>query len=141
MFPILRKQKLAENTYLMEIEAPDIAKKAKAGQFIMLRIDEQGERIPLTITDVDKKSITIVFLVVGYTTEKLSTLKKGDSLLNFVGPLGHPSLMKEYGTVCLVGGGLGVAPIFPIAKALKKAKNKVICIIGAKSKKFLFWEE
>ncbi|MFH2028466.1 MAG: sulfide/dihydroorotate dehydrogenase-like FAD/NAD-binding protein [Nanoarchaeota archaeon] len=138
---ILKKQKLAENTYLMEIDAPDVAKKAQPGQFIILRIDEEGERIPLTIADFDKKVITLVFLVVGHTTERLSNLKKGDSLLDFVGPLGLPSLIKEYGNVCLVGGGLGIAPIYPIAKALKKANNNIITILGAKSKSNLFWED
>ena len=136
MFTILKKQKLAENTYLMEIEAPDIARKAKPGQFIVLMIDEQGERIPLTIADYTKKSVTIVFLAVGYTTKKLSTLRKGDTISDLLGPLGKPSLIKEYGNVCLVGGGLGIAPIYPIARALKKEKNNLITIIGAKNKKF-----
>ncbi|MFH1642702.1 MAG: sulfide/dihydroorotate dehydrogenase-like FAD/NAD-binding protein [Nanoarchaeota archaeon] len=141
MFSILRKQKLAENTFEMEVHAPEMAKKARPGQFVMLRIDETGERIPLTIADYSKSTITLVFLVVGYTTEKLSRLKKGDVLLDFVGPLGKPSLVKEYGTVCLIGGGLGIAPIYPIAKILKKAGNSVICILGAKSKVHLFWED
>jgi len=141
MFKIAKKQKLAENTYLMEIAAPEIAKKAKAGQFIILRIDEKGERIPLTIADFNKKTITIVFLVVGKTTEQLANLRKGDYLLDFVGPLGNPSEIKEYGSVCLVGGGLGIAPIYPIGMALRKSKNRVIAIIGAKSRKHLFWED
>lgn len=140
MFSILKKQKVAENTYLMEIEAPDIAKKTKPGHFVILRIDKEGERIPLTIADYNRKTITIVFLVVGHTTEKLSNLRKGDSILDVTGPLGNPSLIKEYGTVCLVGGGLGIAPIYPITKALKKANN-IITIIGAKSKNHLFWED
>ncbi len=140
MSDILKKKKLGENIYLMDVEAPDIAKKARPGQFVILRIDEKGERIPLTIADYDKKKITLVFLVVGHTTERLSQLKKGDKLLDFVGPLGKPSLIKDYGTVCMVGGGLGIAPIYPIAKALKK-NNKIITIIGAKTKKHLFWED
>ncbi|MFH1323920.1 MAG: sulfide/dihydroorotate dehydrogenase-like FAD/NAD-binding protein [Nanoarchaeota archaeon] len=141
MFPVLQKRKLSENTYLMEIEAPEIAKKAKAGQFLVLRIDEKGERIPLTIADSDKKVITIVFLVVGKTTTELSLLKKGESLLDVVGPLGNPSKIQEYGNVVIIGGGLGIAPIYPITKALKQAKNKVTAIIGAKSKDHLFWED
>lgn len=141
MFPISQKRKLAENTYLIEIEAPEIARKAKAGQFIVLRIDEKGERIPLTIADSSKKTITIVFLVVGKTTAELSLLKKGDSLMDVVGPLGNPSKIEGYGNVVIIGGGLGIAPIYPIAKALKEAKNKVIAIIGAKSKEHLFWED
>ena len=141
MFPILQKRKLAENTFLIEIEAPEIAKKAKAGQFIMLRIDEKGERIPLTIADSTKKTITIVFLIVGKTTTQLSLLKKGDNLTDVVGPLGNPSKIEEYGHVCIIGGGLGIAPIYPIAKALKQAKNRITAIIGAKSKDHLFWED
>src|SRR3989338_1642957 len=139
-YEILKKQKIAENTYEMQIEAPAVAKKAQAGQFIILRIDEKGERIPLTIADYDKKAITIVFLVAGRTTQQLSTLRKGDFILDFAGPLGNPSHIKEFGTVCMVGGGLGVAPIYPIAKALKKAGNKIVTILGAKDKSYLFWE-
>lgn len=139
MFPILQKRKLAENTFLMEIEAPDIAKKAKAGQFVIIRIDDKGERIPLTIADSTKKTITIVFLVVGKTTTQLSELKKGDTLIDVVGPLGNPSKIQEYGNIVIIGGGLGIAPIYPIAKALKQAKNRVTAIIGAKSKDHLFW--
>jgi ferredoxin--NADP+ reductase len=141
MYPILQKKKLAENTYMMEIEAPEVAKKAKPGQFIILRIDEKGERIPLTIADSTKKTIIMVFLVVGKTTEELSLLKKGDSLIDFVGPLGIPSKLQEYGHVVLIGGGLGIAPIYPVAKALKKLNNRITVIMGAKSKKYLFWED
>jgi len=141
MYPILQKRKLAENTYLIEIEAPLIAKRAKAGQFIILRIDEKGERIPLTIADTTKRTIIIVFLVVGKTTTDLSLLKKGDSLMDVVGPLGNPSKIQEYGNVVIIGGGLGIAPIYPIAKALKESKNKVTAVIGTKSRKYLFWED
>lgn len=141
MFSILQKRKLAENTYLIEMEAPEIARKAKAGQFIVLRIDEKGERIPLTIAGSTKRTITIVFLVVGKTTTELSLLKKGDSLMDVVGPLGNPSKIVDYGNVVIVGGGLGIAPSYPIAKALKEAKNKVTAVIGAKSRKYLFWED
>lgn len=141
MFPIAQKRKLAENTYLMEIEVSEIAKKAKAGQFIIIRIDEKGERIPLTIADSTKKTITVVFLVVGKTTTQLASLKKGDSLMDVVGPLGNPSKTGQFGNVCIIGGGLGIAPIYPIAKSLKQEKNRVTAIIGAKSKKYLFWED
>ncbi len=139
MFPIFQKKKLAEDTYLMEIEAPLIAKKAKAGQFVIIRIDEKGERIPLTIADSSKKTITIVFLVVGKTTTQLASLKKDDSLFDVTGPLGNPSNIREFGSVCIIGGGLGIAPLYPIAKALKSTGNKVTAILGAKSKKYLFW--
>ena len=141
MFPITQKRKLAENTYLIELEAPEIAKRAKAGQFVVIRIDEKGERIPLTIADSSKKTITIVFLVAGKTTTNLSLLKGGDSLMDVVGPLGNPSKIQEYGNVVIIGGGLGIAPIYPIVQALKKAKNKVTAIIGAKSRNHLFWED
>ncbi|MBW2975449.1 sulfide/dihydroorotate dehydrogenase-like FAD/NAD-binding protein [Candidatus Woesearchaeota archaeon] len=141
MYPILQKRKLAENTYLIEIEAPAIAKKAKPGQFVILMIDEKGERIPLTIADSGKRTITIVFLAVGKTTTQLSALKKGDSIVDFVGPLGTPSKIQEYGNVCVIGGGLGIAPIYPIIRALKKAENNITAILGARSKDNLFWED
>lgn len=140
MNKVVKKQKLAENTYLIEIDAPDIAKKVQPGQFVILRVNETGERIPLTIADYTKKTITLVFLVVGKTTEELSKLRKNDFLLDLAGPLGNKSEIKEYGSVCLIGGGLGIAPIYPIAKALKK-ENELTIIIGAKSKNYLFWEE
>jgi NAD(P)H-flavin reductase len=141
MFKVLKKQKLAENTFMIEISAKDIAKKAKPGQFIILRIDEKGERIPLTIADSTKKSIILVVLKVGHTSERLSKLKKGDTILDFIGPLGNASEIDKYGNVCLIGGGLGIAPIYPIAKAMKEQGNKVITILGAKSKKHLFWQD
>lgn len=141
MFPILQKRKLAEDTYLIEIEAAEIAKKAKAGQFVILRKDEKAERIPLTIADFTKKTITIILLVVGKTTTELALLKKGDSLLDVVGPLGNPSKIVENCNVVVIGGGLGIAPIYPIVKALKSMDNRITAIIGAKSKNYLFWED
>ena len=141
MFKVLQKKKLAENTFMLEIDAKDIASKAKPGQFIILRIDKKGERIPLTIADSTKKSITLVVLNVGHTSDRLSKLKKGDSILDFIGPLGNASEIDRYGNVCFIAGGLGIAPVYPIAKAMKEAGNKVITIIGAKSKKHLFWED
>lgn len=141
MFKVLHKKKLAENTFMLQIEAREIAKKAKPGQFIILRIDEKGERIPLTIADKTNTSIILVILNVGHTTDRLSKLKKGDKILDLIGPLGNASALEKFGTVCLVGGGLGIAPIYPIAKALKDRGNKIITIIGAKSKNYLFWED
>jgi ferredoxin--NADP+ reductase len=141
MYQILKKQKLAGDIYLMQIKAPDIAKKAKAGQFIILQIDEIGERIPMSISDFDSKSITVIFAVVGRTTKELAKLKKGNSLLHFTGPLGNPTEVMQFGNVCLVGGGFGIAPIYPIAREMKKAGNNVTIIAGAKSKKNLFWED
>jgi len=139
MFKIIEKTELADNTFLMKIFAPHIAKKAQPGQFIILRIGEKDERIPLTIADHDNETVTIIFLISGYTTNKLSKLNQGDSLLDFVGPLGNPAPMENFGTVVLVGGGLGIAPITPQAKKLKELGNKVICIVGARSKNNLFW--
>lgn len=143
MYPIIEKKTLSENVKLMKIKAPLIAKKAQPGQFIILRIDEKGERIPLTIADFDRKkgTITIIFLEVGKTTKQLGTLNVGDSLENFVGPLGVPSEVKRYGTVVCVGGGVGIAPLYPIVKALKEKGNYVISILGAKTKTLLLLEK
>ena len=143
MYPILYKEDLAPKIHLFKIGAPAVARKAKAGQFIVVRIDEKGERIPLTIADWDdiEGSITIVFMEIGTTTSRLATLKAGDSLLNFVGPLGQPSHIEKFGTVVCVGGGVGVAPIFPIARSLRKAGNKVISILGSRCQDILFWQD
>ncbi|WP_338832792.1 Dihydroorotate dehydrogenase B (NAD(+)), electron transfer subunit [Moorella humiferrea] len=143
MYRIVRKEVMSPVIKLMEIEAPEVAAKARAGQFIILRIDEEGERIPLTIADFDRSrgTITTIFQEVGYTTRRLGALEEGDTLTDFVGPLGQPSEIENYGRVVCVGGGVGVAPIFPIARALKEAGNEVISIIGARTKELLFWEE
>jgi len=141
MFKISQKSKLAEKTHWIEIEAPEIAVKSKAGQFVMLMIDEKSEKIPLTLADMGKKTITFVVLEAGKTTQELAKLKKGSSIFSLTGPLGSPSEIKQYGKVCLIGGGLGIATIYPIAKALKAQKNEITIIIGAKNKKFLFWED
>ncbi len=143
MYPILHKEILSDINKLMIVEAPAVARKAQAGQFIILRIDEQGERIPLTIADYDREAgtITIIFQEVGKTTMQLGTLEIGDELATFAGPLGHPTEIENYGTVICIGGGVGIAPIFPITRALKEAGNHVISIIGARTKELLFWEE
>ncbi len=143
MYEIIGRETLVPNNHLFKVEAPAVARKARAGQFVIIRIDEKGERIPLTIADWDREegSITIVFMEVGVTTRKLAQLKAGDFLDNFVGPLGLPSHIEKFGTVVCVGGGVGVAPIFPIARAFKEAGNKIISIIGARSKDLLFWED
>lgn len=141
MSEILEKKKLAENIYSFKLKAPEIAKKAKAGHFVMLRIDEEGERIPLTIADYDKNSITVVAQVVGKTTQDLSNMKKGNKILDLVGPLGNPSEIEKVGTVCLIVGGCGCAEILPIAKEFKKKRNNIIVIYGARNKKLLFWEK
>ncbi len=126
------------------LEAPLIAKKCKAGQFIILRTDEDSERIPLTIADFDrdKGTITIVFQEVGNTTRHLGQdFAVGDDILDLVGPLGQPSHIENFGTVVCVGGGIGVAPVYPIARELKKAGNKVISIIGARNKDLIIFED
>ena len=143
MYKIISTQELVPCNYLFKIEAPQVAAKARAGQFVILKIDEKGERIPLTIADWEPGagSITIVFMEVGATTRRLAQLKGGDSVANFVGPLGEPSHIERFGTVVCVGGGVGIAPIYPIARALREAGNRVISIIGARSKDLLFWED
>ena len=143
MFKILKKEEWSPSVFAMEIEAPRVARKAKAGQFIVLRVDEEGERIPLTIADFNRETgaVLIVFQVIGASTMKLAALKAGDSIVDFVGPLGQPSEIEKFGTVVVVGGGIGVAPTYPIARAMKEAGNKVIAIMGAKTKDILIMEE
>ena len=144
MFTIVLKRKLNENVTLMEINAPDIAKKAKAGQFIILRIDEQGERIPLTIADhdIEKGTVTIIYQIVGGTTMKLDTLNEGDNLLDFVGPLGTPTHIEPHvKSVCVVGGGVGCAIAYPQAKALHNAGIKVDMIAGFRNKDIVILED
>ena len=143
MFKILEKAFLQEIVVKMVIEAPEIARKRKAGQFVVLMIDEKGERIPLTIVDSDseKGTITIIYQIVGKTTAKMAEMEKGDFILNVLGPLGHPTEIKNFGTAVVVGGGVGIGVAYPIAAALKKAGNKVISIIGARTKDILILEE
>jgi ferredoxin--NADP+ reductase len=137
------KQDLVPGIHLFKVAAPSVAKKARPGQFVVVRIDETGERIPLTIADWDEKegSVTIVFMEVGTTTARLALLGEGDSMANFVGPLGLPTHIERFGTVVCVAGGVGVAPIAPIARELKEAGNKIISILGARSQNLLFWED
>jgi len=143
MYRIIAKEKLAANVFLMAVEAPEVAKKARAGQFIIIRVDDQGERIPLTLADWDaeKGSVTFVFMVVGTTTRKLALLDVGDSLVNFVGPLGRPTEVEKFGTVVCVAGGYAVATIAPIARAMREAGNTVISIMGFRTRELVFWEE
>jgi ferredoxin--NADP+ reductase len=143
MFRILKKKELSDLVTLFEIEAKAIALKAKAGNFFVLRINEHGERIPLTIADFDRErgTITTVFQKVGKTTHHLGTLNEGDSISDVIGPLGAPSHIENFGKIICVGGGVGIAPVFPIARALRNAGNKLISIIGARSRDLIFWEE
>ena len=144
MYRILKKQELSPGILEYDIEAPRVAKKALPGQFIVLRVNEEGERVPLTIADFDRERgiVTILFQVVGASTDLLASLKEGDSILDFVGPLGQPSeLSNHMGTVVFVGGGIGVAPVYPIARAAHELGNKVISILGAKTKDILIFED
>lgn len=144
MYKIISKQELSSGIFQMEIEAPQIAKKVQSGQFVILRINEEGERIPLTVADYDREKglIKIIFQAVGLSTKLLGNMKENDYILDFVGPLGKRSeISSGLGTVVCIGGGIGVAPIYPVAKAMKEAGNKVISIIGARSKDILIMEE
>jgi len=140
---ILRKEQLAPEVFLMELNAPEIARKHRAGQFIILRVNDRGERIPLTVADKnpDKGTITLIFQVVGKTTMMLSDLNTGEEISDLVGPLGNPTEVEYFGTVVCIGGGVGVAPLYPIAKALKQAGNHLVSIIGARSANLLILEE
>ena len=143
MYRIIKKEKLAENIDRFYLKAPLIAEKARAGQFVVIRVNEEGERIPLTIADYDRKKgiVSIVSMRVGKTTTLLAGLKQGDSIQDVVGPLGNASEIKNFGRVICIGGGVGVAPMFPIARELKKAGNYVISIIGARSRDLLILKE
>ncbi len=143
MHKVLVKKELAPQIKLIKVHAPDIVEKAKPGQFVILRIDEKGERIPLTLVDWEneKEAITLIFQEVGVSTIKLGMLKIGDEILNIVGPLGSPSDIKHHGSVAVVCGGVGTAAAYPIAKAFKEAGNKVISIVGARSKELLILED
>jgi NAD(P)H-flavin reductase len=143
MFRIIYRETLATKIHLFKIEAPAVARKAQPGQFVVVRVDERGERIPLTIADWNEKegSVSMVFMEVGATTFRLAQLKAEESVADFVGPLGVPSDIEKFGTVVCVAGGVGVAVITPIAKALKEKGNNIISILGARSKDLLFWED
>jgi len=144
MYKILEKQVFSPIIKELVVEAPKVAKSCKAGQFIILRIHEEGERIPLTIADYDREkgTITIVFQEVGKSTTQLGQMEVGDTIMDFVGPLGEPSHIEKFdGTVVVVGGGVGIAPVHPIARDLKEAGNDVIGIIGSRTGDLLFWED
>lgn len=142
-YKILRKKELCANQYELTIHAPYITKNAQAGQFIILRVSKDGERVPLTIADYDREKgeLTIVFMAVGYTTKQLATLEVGDELVDIVGPLGQPTHIEKYGTVVCLAGGYGAAPCYLIAKAFKEAGNKVYMIMGARTKDLIFWQD
>jgi len=143
MYKVLAKQDLAPQIKLFKVHAPDIAEKAKPGQFVIIRVDEKGERIPLTLVDweKDKEAITLIFQEVGVSTRKLGMLEVDDEILNIVGPLGNPSDIKHHGSVAVVCGGVGTAAAYPLAKAFKEEENKVISIVGARTKELLILED
>ncbi|MEK6731085.1 MAG: sulfide/dihydroorotate dehydrogenase-like FAD/NAD-binding protein [Pseudomonadota bacterium] len=142
MHTILKKERLSELIWRYRIEAPHIAKKRQAGQFVIVRVESDGERVPLTIADADANEgwIELIVQAAGHTTQKMSQLKEGDVILDLVGPLGHPTEIKKYGRCLCVGGGVGVAALYPIVSALKAAKNEVTTIIGARNQNLLLLE-
>ena len=143
VYDIVRKRVLGPQTKEYDVLAPEVARKAQAGQFVVLRVSERGERIPLTIADYCREAgtITIVVQEVGKSSMQLGHMAEGDTLASFTGPLGLPTEIEKYGTCVVVGGGLGIAPIYPICRSLREAGNEVIGIIGARNVDLLFWEE
>jgi len=143
MISILKNEELAPAIYEMVVENPRLARKAQPGHFVIVMPDEVGERIPLTIADFDREAgtITMVIMAIGTSTKKLCSMKPGEKLHAMIGPLGHESELEDFGTVVMVAGGVGAAPIYPIAKALKAMGNKVVTIQGSRNAEMLFWEE
>jgi NAD(P)H-flavin reductase len=143
LFKIVSKEKLTPLIHCLKVEAPALSKKARAGQFVIIRVDDVGERIPLTLADWDARegTVTLVAMEIGTSTKKLGAMKAGDSLQNLAGPLGIASDIEKFGTVVCVGGGVGIAPIYPIARSLRQAGNKIISIIGARNQDLLFWQD
>ena len=143
MYVIKAKELLAPAVHRIEVEAPKIARKRKAGQFVVLRVNETGERFPLTIVDSDAEAgtITLIYQVVGKSTGLLASLGVGDAILDVVGPLGKPTHVENFGHVVCIGGGVGIAPVYPIMCAMKAAGNRVTGIISARSRELLILED
>lgn len=143
MYQILEKKVLSDVVKEVVVRAPHVARKGEAGQFVIVRTQEGSERIPLTIADYDRKAetITLIFQEVGASTMEMGRLEVGDTFANIMGPLGHPTEVENFGTVICMGGGVGIAPIYPIARDLKEAGNHVISIIAARTKELLIWED
>ncbi|MBN1166982.1 MAG: sulfide/dihydroorotate dehydrogenase-like FAD/NAD-binding protein [Methanospirillaceae archaeon] len=141
MYTITASNEIAENIFEIWVEAPHVATHAQAGQFVIIRVDETGERIPLTISAVTGDRVRIIFMAVGKTTHALAGIQAGEDIADIAGPLGKPSEIEKYGTCVLVGGGVGIASLPFIAQSLKKADNRVIGIIGARSANFLILED
>jgi len=140
---VVENVQIGPQNWKMRIEAPKLVRKARAGQFVVIRVNERGERIPMSIAGLDRDNglLTIVYQIVGKTSALMTTVPAGGEILDCVGPLGLPSHVDNWGTAVLVGGGIGIAPIYPIAQEWKKAGNRLITIIGARSKNILFYEE
>ena len=143
MNQIIKKEFLSENVFLMEIEAPRIAQSRKAGHFVIIRISEGGERIPLTISDADaaRGVITLIVQIVGCTSAKMSKLNKGDFISDVVGPLGNATHIEKVGTVLCAGGGVGIAPLYPIVQGFKQAGNRVVTVLAARSANLIILEK
>ncbi|MEI6285879.1 MAG: sulfide/dihydroorotate dehydrogenase-like FAD/NAD-binding protein [Bacillota bacterium] len=143
MFKIVDKRILNSNTKLFEIFAPRVAAKAQPGQFVIFRVDDVDKRVPLTIADFNRErgTVTMVALELGVSTKRLGKMEIGDKLADFVGPLGHPTHLENFGNVVCVGGGTGIAAVYPIARGMKQAGNHVISIIGARTKDLLFYDD
>jgi ferredoxin--NADP+ reductase len=143
MFKLLETQMIVPNIHLVTLEAPAIASEIRPGQFVIVRVEEEGERIPLSVSDWDREkgTLTIIFMNVGNTTGKLASLRGGQSLPTVVGPLGNATEIEKFGTVLCLGGCYGIGSIFPIARGLKEKKNKVITVIEARSSYLCYWEE
>ena len=142
-YRIVKKENYSPVTYMWEVEAPDVARMALPGHFVMVRMDERGERIPLTVADFDRQrgTVTVVIQAVGKSTREMMRLDEGDSILDFIGPLGEASHIRQRSKVVLVGGGLGVAPVYPQLRAFKELGSTTLSIIGFRTKSLVFWEE
>jgi ferredoxin--NADP+ reductase len=143
MYKIIEKEILSENVVKLVIDSPEVARTRKAGQFVIVKVSEKGERIPLTIADADadKGTVTLIIQKVGTTSHKLFNIEAGDSITDLVGPLGQPTHIEKVGTVVAAGGGVGIAPMYPIARAMKEAGNKLIVILAARSKDLIILEK
>jgi len=143
MFKVVLSQMIVPNIHILVLEAPNVAREVKPGQFVILRVEEEGERIPLSISDWDaeKGTITVILMNVGSTTDRAASLESGMSIPTVVGPLGNATEIENFGTVLCIGGCYGIGSIFPIARALKEKGNKVITIIEARSSFLFYWED
>jgi ferredoxin--NADP+ reductase len=143
MYRILKREVLVPNTVYLKVEAPEIARKARPGQFVILRVDEVGERFPLSLTGWDRNegTVEVLFLIMGRSTMKLSSLKESDRIMDVVGPLGRPTEIESYGNILTACSTFGVGPTITLAKALREKGNKVVSVMEAKDETYLFWED